>query len=83
MAFINQLVAVDDEDQFVKFLRHDGIYNVAVCIECGHGLPLEWIGKHFKDIHSLVVPSVITFSNKNSYLRPRLNGLMNGLGTMK
>jgi hypothetical protein len=76
-------VAADDEDQLAKFLKYDGMYNLAVCIECGYGLPLEWIGKHFKDIHSLAVPSGITLSNKNSFPRPRLNGLMNGLWTMK
>jgi len=46
---------VDLEDALVEYLRYDGNHNLAVCIQCGYALPLEWIAKHFKDIHMLSV----------------------------
>jgi hypothetical protein len=52
-------VDLDDENEIIKQLKYDGEYNLAVCVDCGHGLPLEWIGKHFKDIHKLAVHSII------------------------
>jgi hypothetical protein len=74
---------MDDEDELAKYLKYDGGYDLAVCIDCGHGLPLEWIAKHFKDVHKLAVNPMIAISNENSLLRKGLNGLKNGLETMK
>jgi hypothetical protein len=50
----NNVVDVD-EDFLTVHLKYDGNYNLAVCSDCGHGLPSEWISKHFKDIHKLAV----------------------------
>lgn len=54
---------LDDDDDITKYLKYDGTYNLAVCIGCGHGLPLEWIRKHFKDVHKLAVHSLVIISN--------------------
>jgi hypothetical protein len=48
-------VDVDEEDSLVQYLRYDGEYNLAVCIECEYALPLEWIAPHFKKVHKLSV----------------------------
>ena len=39
-------VDVDEEDLLVQYLRYDGDYNLAVCIECEYALPQEWIAPH-------------------------------------
>jgi hypothetical protein len=48
-------VDVDEEDLLVQYLRYDGEYNLAVCIECKYALPLEWIHNHFKKSHKIKV----------------------------
>jgi len=42
------IVDVDEEDLLVQYLRYDGDYNLAVCIECEYALPLEWICTTFQ-----------------------------------
>jgi hypothetical protein len=74
MVYIDNLVDLDDEDELIKSLKFDGAYNLAICIDCGYGLPLEWIETHFKDIHKLTVYSMVGISNENSLLRQELNG---------
>ena len=49
------IVDFDEEDTLVRYLRYDGDYNLAVCIECEYALPLEWIHKHFNDKHNVKV----------------------------
>ena len=49
----NNTVDLDDEDALVRDLQYDSLYDLAVCISCGYALPLEWIAKHFKEIHKL------------------------------
>lgn len=49
---------VDDEDPLAKKLNYDGIYGLAVCMDCSYALPLEWIEKHFKEVHKLSVVSL-------------------------
>jgi hypothetical protein len=49
------IVDVDEEDLLVEYLRYDGNYNLAVCIECNYALPSEWIHNHFKDSHKVKV----------------------------
>jgi hypothetical protein len=51
----NFLVDVDEEDLLVQYLRYDGNYNLAVCIECKYALPFEWIHGHFKKSHKVKV----------------------------
>ena len=57
----NFTVEVDEEDLLVQYLRYDGNYDLAVCIECEYGLPLEWIAPHFKNIHKLSVVNSLSF----------------------
>ena len=49
------LVEVDELDLLGQYLRYDGEYNLAICVECKYGLPLEWIHKHFKKVHKVKV----------------------------
>jgi hypothetical protein len=50
------IVDVDEEDLLVQYLRYDGEYNLAVCIQCKYALPSEWIAPHFKGtVHKLSV----------------------------
>lgn len=51
----NYLVAVDRENELVENLRYDGIHHLAVCVKCEFALPIEWVQKHFKDHHKIVV----------------------------
>ena len=48
---------LDEGDDLVQYLRYDGSYNLAVCVKCEYGLPMEWIEKHFKDHHGIKVTS--------------------------
>ena len=56
------IVIVDEEDVLVHHLRYDGNYNLAVCIECQHALPMEWIKTHFKDSHKIKVSNQFLYS---------------------
>jgi len=47
----NVKVNRNQEDVFVEYLRYDGEYNLAVCMDCKYALPREWIHKHFRDCH--------------------------------
>ena len=49
------IVDVEEEDLLIQYLRYDGDYNLAICIECEYALPLEWIRKHFQDKHNIKV----------------------------
>jgi len=51
----NQLVSVDRENDLVENLRYDGMHNLAVCMKCEFALPMEWVQKHFKDHHKIMV----------------------------
>jgi hypothetical protein len=62
-------VDLDEENDLVKYLKYDSAYNLAVCIDCGYGLPLEWIAKHFKDVHKVKVMFPLAVSNTASSLR--------------
>jgi len=55
MTKIDFTVDVDEEDLLVQYLRYDSDYNLAVCIQCEHALPREWIAPHFKNSHKLSV----------------------------
>ena len=54
-------VDIDEEDLLVQYLRYDGEYNSAICIECEYALPREWIAPHFKRIHKLLVLSSLNY----------------------
>jgi len=49
------IVDIDEEDLLVQYLKYDGEYNLAICIECRYALPLEWIHNHFKKSHKVKV----------------------------
>jgi hypothetical protein len=78
LLLINRLVTIGDEDPLREFLKYDGIYDLAVCLDCGHGLPLEWIVKHFKDVHKIIVRPHIICPNDNSSQKKEPNGWTNG-----
>jgi hypothetical protein len=83
LIYADASVDVDTEDELVKSLKYDGFYNLAVCVSCRHGLPLEWITKHFKDVHKLSVPHKIIIPAKASLRRRGHNGWMNGWQIMR
>ena len=39
----NYVVDLDKDDAYTEYLRYDGTYKLAVCVDCGYALPLEWI----------------------------------------
>jgi len=49
------LVDVNELDLLGQYLRYDGEYNLAICVECKYALPLEWIHNHFKKSHKVKV----------------------------
>ena len=53
--FANYLVTVNRENDLVENLRYDGLHNLAVCVKCEFALPMEWVQKHFKDHHKIIV----------------------------
>ena len=59
--FVNYLVAVDHENDLVENLRYDGMHNLAVCMKCEFALPMEWVQKHFKDHHKILVTYNISY----------------------
>jgi hypothetical protein len=54
-------VALDIESELVEYLRYDGLHEVAVCVKCEFALPMEWIQKHFKDHHKILVTHVMNY----------------------
>jgi hypothetical protein len=46
---------INNEDPLIDILRYDSTYQLAICVGCEFALPLEWITKHFKDTHKLMV----------------------------
>jgi len=72
-------VDVDELDLLGQYLRYDGQYNLAICVECKYGLPLEWIHNHFKKVHKVKVYAMDSWkSNMYSTRRMNLHGWKSG-----
>ena len=61
MVVLIVVVGLDCENDLVEYLRYDGMHNLAVCMKCEFALPMEWVQKHFKDHHKILVTQYMSY----------------------